>query len=571
MPAIPHEERPLRTVQIPGSTIICIRLDGLPLAIELAAAQIRLFAPAALLARLTHRLDVLIDGAADLPDRHRTLRDAIAWSYALLPPDIQRCFRWSALFVGGWTPERATALCATAGEAASALPQLTSLVRASLIRAEADDGQTRFAMLETIRDYALEQLAASGELAVARARYAENFLAWVTAIDVTLTGPDQHRSVRALTEEHDNIRAALRWAQEECLPEVGVPLAVALSRFWEMQGHLSEGRAWLEAFLALSGDGEGSVTDLDRAKALNSAGIFAYRLRDYPHAAARLEESIAMFRMLGETRRVAAALNNLGNVAKEQGDYRRADLLHRESLDLKREMGDPRGIAASLNNLGMIASARGDDEAAIRLYAEAALLQRQGDDRWVLSHTLNNWGEVMLRHGDNAGAVACFRESLTLKRQLGDWWGSVLTLNNLGRAAMLRGDNADAVTCYRESLALCEATDDAVGLPTRSRGWRGSPHSGDKPSARRGSSGWPMGYAECSAMPSRRPMIPSVTRSPPLHARRSERKCTKRRGGQAAHSHARRRLLKRAPKDDVKADVHVPSLQPYYPEVPAPA
>jgi tetratricopeptide (TPR) repeat protein len=465
MPAIPHEERPLRTVQIPGSTIICIRLDGLPLAIELAAAQIRLFAPAALLARLTHRLDVLIDGAADLPDRHRTLRDAIAWSYALLPPDIQRCFRWSALFVGGWTPERATALCASAGEAASVIPLLMSLVRASLIRAEADDGQTRFAMLETIRDYALEQLAASGELAVARARYAENFLAWVTAIDVTLTGPDQHRSVRALTEEHDNIRAALHWAREGRLPEVGVPLAVALSRFWEMQGHLSEGRAWLEAFLALSGDGEGSVTDLDRAKALNSAGIFAYRLRDYPHAAARLEESIAMFRMLGETRRVAAALNNLGNVAKEQGDYRRADLLHRESMDLKREMGDPRGIAASLNNLGMIASARGDDEAAIRLYAEAALLQRQGDDRWVLSHTLNNWGEVMLRHGDNAGAVACFRESLTLKRQLGDWWGSVLTLNNLGRAAMLRGDNADAVTCYRESLTLCEATDDAVGLP----------------------------------------------------------------------------------------------------------
>ncbi len=460
-----HLDFALTQANAPAIAAICIRLDGLPLAIELAAAQTRLFTPAALLARLDRRLDVLTDGAADLPDRHRTLRNAIAWSYALLPHDTQRCFRWSALFIGGWTPERAAALCAPAGEAASVIPLLMSLVRASLIRAEADDEQTRFAMLETIREYGLEQLAGSGEMAIARARYADIFLTWVTEIDVTLTGSDQHRSVRALTQEHDNIRAALRWAHEERLPAVGLPLAVALSRFWEMQGHLSEGRAWLEAFLALSCTGEAPVTALDRAKALNSAGIFAYRLGDYPHAASRLEASIAMFRTLGETRRVAAALNNLGNVAKEQGDYHRADMLHQESLALKREMGDLRGIAASLNNLGMIASERGDDEAATRLYAEAALLQRQGDDRWVLSHTLNNWGEVMLRHGDTAGAVARFTESLALKRELGDWWGSVLTLNNLGHAAMLRGDTADAATCYRESLALCEATDDAVGLP----------------------------------------------------------------------------------------------------------
>ncbi len=455
----------LTQANAPAIAAICIRLDGLPLAIELAAAQIRLFTPAVLLTRLAHRLDVLTDGAADLPDRHRTLRDAIAWSYTLLPHDIQRCFRWSALFVGSWTPERAAALCASAGETASVLPRLVSLVRASLIRAEAGDEQTRFAMLDTIRDFGLEQLAASGELPVARARYADIFLAWATEIDLTLTGPDQRRSIRSLTQEHDNIRAALRWAYEEHLPAVGLPLAVALSRFWEMQGHLSEGRAWLETFLALSCPGGASVTDLDRAKALNSAGIFAYRLSDYPHAALQLEESIAIFRTLGETRRVAAALNNLGNVAKEQGDYHRAEMLHQESLALKREMGDSRGIAASLNNLGMIATARDDDEAATRLYAEAATLQRQGDDHWVLSHTLNNWGEVALRHGDNAGAVARFTESLALKRDLGDWWGSVLTLNNLGHAAVLRGDNADAATYYRESLALCEAMDDAVGLP----------------------------------------------------------------------------------------------------------
>ncbi len=448
----------------PAVAAICIRLDGLPLAIELAAAQTRLFTPAALLARLDRRLDVLMDGAADLPDRHRTLRDAIAWSYALLSPDGQCCFRWSALFVGGWTPESAAALWISAGKVTSVTSLLMSLVRASLIRAEANDGQTRFAMLETIRDYGLEQLTASGELAVARARHADTFLAWVTEIDAMLSGPDQRRSIRVLTQEHDNIRAALRWAQADRSPVVGLPLAVALSRFWEMQGYLSEGRAWLETFLALSHPGAVAVTDLDRAKALNSAGIFAYRLGDYAHAAWRLEASIALFRTLGETRRVAAALNNLGNVAKEQGDYHRADMLHRESLALKRDMGDPRGIAASLNNLGMIASARGDDQAATKLYAEAALLQRQGDDRWVLSQTLNNWGEVVLRNGDNAGAVAHFMESLALKRALGDWWGSVLTLNNLGHAAVLRGDNADAATYYRESLALCEATDDAAGL-----------------------------------------------------------------------------------------------------------
>ncbi len=459
----------LTVANAPAIAAICIQLDGLPLAIELAVAQTRLFTPTALLARLTHRLDVLTDGAADLPARHRTMRDAIAWSYTLLTRDAQRCFRWCALFVGGWTPERAAALCdPDTDDTAPVIPLLMSLVRANLVRAEAEDDQTRFDMLETIREYGLEQLAAAGEMAEARARHAEAFLAWVPETEVALTGPEQQTWVRALTREHDNLRAALGWAQEE-RAAVGLRLAVALSRFWEMQGYLSEGRAWLESALALLPD-DAPAARLDRAKALNSAGIFAYRLGDYPNAAARLEESIAMFRALGETRRVAAALNNLGNVAKERGDYQRAATLHQESLALKRELRDARGIAASLNNLGMIASAQGDDDAATTLYAEAAALQRQGNDRWVLSHTLNNWGEAALRQGNNAGAVALFRESLTLKRELGDSWGSVLTLNNLGHAAVLRGAIADAAASYRESLALCAATDDAVGLPAVARG-----------------------------------------------------------------------------------------------------
>ncbi len=314
----------------PALAEICQRLDGLPLAIELAAARTRLLPPQALLARLAHRLPLLTGGSRDLPARHQTLRATIEWSFDLLDASEQRLFARLAMFAGGWTVEAAERVCAGVGSGADAqvdqvavLDGLASLRDQSLVQQEPaldPEDEPRFTMLETIREYALERLAANGETEETSRRHAGYYLALAEAAEPELRGPAQGVWLTRLETEHDNLRAALHWSLESGAEETALRLGGALWRFWYMHGHLSEGRRWLEMALAKSSAVPASV----QAKVFNGAGNLAYGQSDYARAAAWHEASLALQRDLGDKAGLAASLTNLGNIAWSQGDYVRA-------------------------------------------------------------------------------------------------------------------------------------------------------------------------------------------------------------------------------------------------------
>ncbi|OGG46571.1 MAG: hypothetical protein A3F84_18045 [Candidatus Handelsmanbacteria bacterium RIFCSPLOWO2_12_FULL_64_10] len=465
----------------PAVAGICHRLDGLPLAIELAAARIRLLPPQAMLARLERRLPLLTGGARDLPARQQTLRNAIAWSYDLLEPDEQTLFRRLAVFVGGFTLEEAEALTPTPlprvgegranevsrGEGQPSIPDLLdgldSLVSKSLLRQEEAGGQPRFIMLETIREYALERLTQNGEAEAMRRQHADCFLALAEEAEPELRGPQQAEWLIRLEEEHDNLRAALRWSIERGEAEQGLRLGGALWRFWEVRGHLTEGRERLTKVLALAGT---SGRTGARAKALNGAGVLASRQGDYAAARAFHEESLGIRRELGDKQGIAASLNNLGNVSYYQGDYAAAHLLHKESLAIRRELGDKQGIANALNDLGVMARYQGDYAAARSFYEESLAIRRELGDRQAIAALLNNLGNLTHDQGDYAAARSLYEESLAIKRGLGNRQGIAYSLNNLGDLAYKQGDYAAARSLYKEGLEIVRELGDRQEIAT---------------------------------------------------------------------------------------------------------
>jgi predicted ATPase len=440
---------------------ICHRLDGLPLAIELAAARSKLLSPGALLARLEHRLQVLVGGPRDLPARQQTLRDTLAWSYELLDMAEQMLLRRLATFVGGCTLEAAEAVCSASGDlGGGVLEGLAALVDKSLLRqdAQADPHagnlEPRVVMLETIREYAWERLTASGEAEALRRRHAAYFLALAESAEPALLGPDQAVWLARLESEHDNARAVLRWAVESAEFEHGLRLAGALWRFWQVRGHLSEGVRWLETLLARDEAGGRRVAAPVRARALKGAGVLAYRQGDYGQAATWLEESLALQRDLGNPEGIAAALNNLGLVAYDLGDYARAAALHAESLALRREVGDTWGSAISLNNLGLVARRQSDYGRARALFEESLALHRELGDEGGSTLALLNLGDVARIQGDHERALGLLEESLALTRQLGDTGHQALALLILGAVAREQGSYGRAAAWLEESLAL---------------------------------------------------------------------------------------------------------------------
>ena len=436
---------------------ICRRLDGLPLALELAAARIKVLPPAALLARLEHRLQVLVGGAQDLPERQRTLRSTLAWSYELLSAKEQALFRRLSVFAGGCPLEAVEAVGRGADTPEEdALAHVAELVDKSLLRQE-HDGALRFGMLETIREYGLEQLAASGEMEEVRRRHAAHYLALAEPAAPELTGPHQAEWLARLETEHDNLRAALSWGREQAEPEIGLRLGGALWRFWEMRGHLSEGRRWLDAVLGGSGDAPASA----RATALSGAGTLAFRQGDYGQATALHEEALALRRELGDKRGIASSLNDLGNVACDQGDYGRARALHEEALALRRELGDMRGIASSLNNLGNVAHDQGDYGRARALHEEALALSRELGDTWGIALSLNNLGHVAREQGDYARATALYAECLTLCRDIGDKYIATFCLEGLAATVCAQGQLRRAARLF----GVAAATRHQIGLP----------------------------------------------------------------------------------------------------------
>lgn len=454
---------------------ICRRLDGLPLAIELAAARTRILPPRALLARLagapSHApLQVLVGGARDLPARQQTLRDTIAWSYELLRADEQALFRRLAVFAGGCAVEAAEAVCVTGGGMkVDVLEALDALARQSLVVIdETPDELARVRLLETLRAYGLERLAAAGEAAELRRAHAAYYLEVAAAAGSALKGPNQVAWLARLEAEHDNMRAALEWAHAAGTAgtvgavEVGLRLAGALWSFWVVRGHLREGRAWLEGLLALP-ESE-TMPAAVRAKALNGAGLLAWRQGDVARMTALCDESLALYRELGDRQGIADVLNNQGSVADEQGDYRRAAALLEEILTQRRELGDPVRLAIALGNLGITVYNQGDMARARALFEEGLALHRRLGDTRGIAITLGNLGEMARDQGDLTRAAALLDESLALRRQLGDTRGVATALHDLGAMALARGDHQHASALCEEGLALARELGDRRGM-----------------------------------------------------------------------------------------------------------
>jgi predicted ATPase/DNA-binding XRE family transcriptional regulator len=435
---------------------ICARLDGIPLALELAAARIKLLTPKALLARLDGRLALLTNGATDLPERQQTMRRAIEWSYDLLRESEQRLFCRLAVFVDGWTLEAAEAICGEDDvETAGVLDGLTALVNSSLVVQEScADGEPRFRLLELMREYGWEQLVAHDDISALRSRHAAYYCALAEMAEPEMHGASQRAWLACLAQEHPNLRAALGWARERRLVETGLRLGGALWWFWQVHGHAREGRAWLEDFLSLQHNVV-SVSDKTlRANALKGAGNLAWNQGDYEPSSAWLDESLDLYRALSDTAGEADVLNTLGLIADDRGDYTQAVSLFEASLALWRKLHQVTKIGAVVGNLALVAYQQEQYERAITLYEESLELHRQANDQWSIALTLSNLGEALCVRGDLSKGATLLEESLALYRELGDKGDIVDTLRTLSDVAREQGDLERAAKLSRESLAL---------------------------------------------------------------------------------------------------------------------
>jgi predicted ATPase/DNA-binding SARP family transcriptional activator len=451
---------------------ICHQLDGLPLAIELAAAWIKLLPPQELYRRLNHRLALLKGGPVDLPPRQRTLRAAIDWSYELLSPWEQTLLQRLTIFVGGWTLEAAGAVTewGEAGAASSSsgdvLEGLSSLVDKSLVdRKEYPNGSIRFSMLDTIREYASEKLASTGEIDILLQRYAAYYLELVATAEQGLRGSQQQHWLFTLRNEHNNVRAALLWALDVREAETALKMAGSLWRYWWMHGHLSEGRDWLEKALALSPTGQTAL----RAKALNGVGILARSQGDYAHARVYLEECLAIQRSLQDRNGIAAVLNSLGVLFQYQMDYEKAFLHHEESLKYRREIGRLGDIAVSINNLAMVAHEQGEFARSDELYLEALKLMREVNDARGIAAALANRGALMNDRGDTQEAEALFRESMSILEDLGQREDIIECLEGFAGVAILLGQPRRAARLFGAAEALREVIGSQVPLYKHAR------------------------------------------------------------------------------------------------------
>jgi predicted ATPase/class 3 adenylate cyclase/DNA-binding CsgD family transcriptional regulator len=487
----------LSKTNAPAIAEICARLDGLPLAIELAAARVKLLPPQALLPRLGQRLAVLTSGPHDAPARQQTLRNTIAWSYNLLDADEQRLFMRLSVFAGGCTLEAIEAICSTLGDKAEpVLDAVASLIDKSLLQQIEQEGEEpRLLMLETIREYGLEALAVNGEMEGGRRAHATYYLALAEEAEPEFEGPQQVTWLERLERDHDNLRAAMQWSLEQGEAthslEMALRLGAALEDFWVIRGHDTEGRTFLERALA----GSEGVTPAVRAKALGTVGRLALDQGDTDRGEVVCEQSLTLYRELGDTAGIALSLHRLGVVAWTRNNLTVSRSLTEKALALGREMGDKGCIARSLNRLAFIADQQGEYttgralcEESLALYRElenkigivssllelAFLLYHSQSDPVLLRSVLEEGlalsrglgfptdiaiffclaGQLALSQGNAIKARPLIEEALALFRKVGDRHATALALSLLARVEARQGNHMAALVLYEESLAM---------------------------------------------------------------------------------------------------------------------
>ncbi|MBV9577293.1 MAG: tetratricopeptide repeat protein [Chloroflexi bacterium] len=443
---------------------ICRQLDGIPLAIELAAARLRALGLNELVERLSQRLCLLTGGSRTLPERQQTLRATIDWSYALLDPSERQLFERLSVFHGGWTLEAAEGVAGDEREKASTLDLLTRLVDQSMVDVDSKTGgvATRYRLLDTIRQYGDEYLERRGEAETARGRHAKYFLQLAERADRELRGPAQRRWLEQLSPEQDNLREALSWAVQCRERTLGLRLCNVLWRFWMIRGHFTEGRRWFELLLGSPQDADISISV--RAAALCGLGQLAFAQASLDTAQASFAASLKMYRRVGDSQGIPVALSGLGRIAQARGHYLRASGYYERSLALYRQSGDTAGLAACLDDLGEVARHRGDYQRAEACDQEALLLQREVGDEWGVAFTLNELANVARHRGQYERGQLFATEALDLQRDLGDLRGAAISLNNLGIMAQARGQHQDAERLYEEALRLFDQTGDKRGV-----------------------------------------------------------------------------------------------------------
>lgn len=442
----------------PAVAAICARLDGLPLAIELAAARVNLLSPQAILARLEERFEFLAEGGPGLPERQQTLRGALDWTCALLSEKERVLLARLSVFAGGWSLEAAEAVCSEpgGGGVGEMLNAFASLVDKSLVRQrDGIDGEPRFEMLETIRAYALERLEERGEAEAIRRRHALRYLALAEAAEPELAGPGQNAWLDRLDEEEDNVWAALDWTLEHDV-ELGLRLAGSLVRFWSMRGAAEEGYRWLGAALARSDGVPGAIV----AKARFAAGYAAIGLGDFLEARGHMEESLELARAVGDERAEGAALAQLGWLLLAAGEHERAREAAARALVRSEAAGDKVTASGALNTLAELAAERSDQAEAQRFFERSLRLRREVGDRRLMANSLVNLARRELETAARERTAALLDEALALALSVRDGWTVSVALGTSGALALLRADAPTAGRHFAEALEVARRRGD---------------------------------------------------------------------------------------------------------------
>jgi predicted ATPase/class 3 adenylate cyclase len=442
---------------------ICRRLDGVPLALELAAARVRAMSADEIAVRLDDRFRLLTGSSRITVPRHQTLRATVDWSYDLLDDRERATFRRVSAFAGGWSLEAAESVCsAPPVDRDEVADLLYRLVDKSLVVADPTESEGRYRLLETVRQYSRDHLLESGEGPEVLRRHRDWFLGLAEqAAPEFFRGPESVGWLERLAREHDNLRAALQWSEDEPNENrAGLRLAAALWRFWEIRGDLVEGRGWLERLL--------SATQQDTSKAgadaSTGAGILAFMQGDYAAASAFHEQSLALHRRLGDRNGIAFAANNLANAAVLQGDYVRARSLYQQSLLISREMGEPRAVAFGLMNMADVVAREGDAERARALFEESLATFQEYQDRWGEAFALDTYGVIVRRQADYETSRALHEKALAISRELNDERGVARALVHLAEVASGKGESAPAKEYCLQSLAIRSGLRDLPGM-----------------------------------------------------------------------------------------------------------